>query len=147
MGTEKANNAPILLAEDQENDVYFMQRAFVQAGLPNPLIPVENGKDAIAYLSGTGVYVDRDRFPMPCLILTDLKMPMVNGFDLLAWLKQQPHLRHIPAIVLTSSDQPEDNRRALELGAAAYWVKPAKVNLLTHLVTEMRNTWIEVHCS
>src|SRR3954453_715481 len=126
MASETVSHAPILLAEDEENDVFFLQRAFKRAFLQNPLTVVGNGEAAIAYLSGTGQYADRQRFPLPCLILTDLKMPQLNGFDLLNWLKQQPHLRQIPAIVLTSSDLPEDRRRATELGAAAYWVKPAE---------------------
>ena len=139
--------APILLAEDEENDVLFMRLAFKKAGLEHPLIAVPDGERAIEYLDGSGPYADRQRFPLPCLILTDLKMPRVNGFEILTWLESRPHLRHIPVIVLSSSSHEEDERRALELGARAYWVKPSQIQVLIDLVKHMRDTWVAAHCS
>ncbi len=147
MHFDRADHVPILLVEDDDNDVLFMQIAFKRAGMSNPLIALHDGAEAIDYLSGTGQYADRDRFPMPCLILTDLKMPRMDGFDLLAWLKDHPEILHVPIIVLSSSNQPEDRRRALELGARDYWVKPSEIQTLMRIVEHMRHTWVAIHCS
>ena len=141
----KGEQVPILLVEDDDNDVLFMQLAFKRAGVPNPLFVVWDGDEAIEYLTGSGNFTDRAKHPMPCLILTDLKMPRASGFDLLRWL--QPNLAHIPAIVLSSSDQPRDRQLALDLGAKDYWVKPSQIEVLMQLVREMRNTWVAAHCS
>jgi CheY-like chemotaxis protein len=147
MISDRANRAPILLAEDEPNDVLFMQVAFKKANLANPLMPVPDGEAAIAYLAGTGQYCDRELFPLPCLILTDLKMPCMDGFELLRWLKQYSEFRHIPAIVLSSSDEPADRQQAAEYGAADYWVKPAEIERLMSLIREMRDAWVAAHCS
>jgi CheY-like chemotaxis protein len=141
------NRSPILLVEDEPDDIFFMQRAFRRSGLDHPLLPLPDGEAAIQYLSGQREFSDRSRFPLPCLILTDLKMPLVNGFDLLAWLKTQPQLKDIPAIVLSSSDEPSDRVRAAELGAREYWVKPCQMDILVQLVEHMRKTWVAAHCS
>src|SRR3954454_2223537 len=146
MGTNPGHHPPILLAEDEENDVYLMQHAFATAGLQNPLIAVESGAAAIAYLSGSGEYANRQRYPLPCLILVDLKMPGTSGFDFLAWLKQHVHFRHVPAIVLATSDEPRDRKRATELGAAAYWAKTLKLDSLMRMALELGDTWIARHC-
>jgi CheY-like chemotaxis protein len=142
-----ADPAPILLAEDEENDVVFMRLAFQQAGLAHPLIAVPDGEKAIEYLEGSGPCADRERFPLPCLILTDLKMPRVSGFEILSWLQQRPQLRQIPVIVLSSSSHEGDEKRALELGARAYWVKPSQIQVLINLVKQMRDTWVAAHCA
>ena len=147
MVSAKAAHAPILHAEDDENDALFMQMAFKKAKLANPLIPVPDGEAAIAYLKSASQPGNGQRFPLPCLILTDLKMPRVSGFDLLKWIREQPHLNSIPAIVLSSSGERDDRKRASELGAAAFWVKPAHIEMLMALVIEMRDTWVSAHCS
>jgi CheY-like chemotaxis protein len=139
--------APILLAEDEENDIVFMQLAFKKAGLQNRLISVSDGEEAIDYLEGRGAFSDRDRFPLPCLLLTDLKMPRVNGFELLTWLRDQAQLTHIPVIVLSSSSHEEDEKRSYDLGAKAYWVKPSQIQVLIELVKGMRDTWVSAHCA
>jgi CheY-like chemotaxis protein len=143
----KGEQVPILLAEDDDNDILFMQLAFRKAAVPNPLFTVHDGDEAIEYLEGNGRFGDRTVYPLPCLVLTDLKMPRANGFDLLRWLQQRPDLADIPAIVLSSSDQPSDRQLALNLGAKEYWVKPAQIEVLMQLVREMRNTWVTAHCS
>ena len=86
------DQATILLAEDDQNDVFFMQRAFSQARLLNPLKVVRDGEETIQYLQGEGVYADRVQYPFPVLLLLDLRMPRRNGFDVLEWLRQQPGL-------------------------------------------------------
>jgi CheY-like chemotaxis protein len=120
------NKAVILLAEDDDNDVFFMRRALQKAQVEFPLQVVTNGQEAVDYLSGEGKYSDRGVYPLPALILLDLKMPFLDGFEVLIWIGKQPQLKAIPVAVLTSSAEDRDRRRAAELGAKAYFVKPPK---------------------
>jgi CheY-like chemotaxis protein len=114
----------ILLVEDDENDVFFMQRAMTRANLEPPMHVAVNGQEAIDYLSGAGKYTDRAAYPLPLCIFLDLKLPFVNGFEVLEWMGQQPPLNHISVLILTSSPEDRDRQRALQLGAKAYLVKP-----------------------
>src|SRR5256714_10398929 len=114
----------ILLAEDLEDDILLIRRAFTAAKITTPLFVVRDGDEATAYLSGTGKYANRAEFPLPNLILLDLKMPRLDGFDFLEWLRQQPQLKAIPVIVLTSSEDIADVNRAYALGANSFLVKP-----------------------
>lgn len=114
----------ILLAEDDPNDVFFMKRALDKAGVNLPVHVARNGQEAIDYLSGSGNFSDRAGFTLPQLLLLDLKMPFVNGFEVLEWVRSQPVLKELPVIVLTSSSEDRDRQRAAELGAKAYFVKP-----------------------
>ena len=135
---------PVLLAEDEEDDVFLMKRAFSVVELSNPLVTVPDGQEAIWYLAGEGNYADRSRHPEPCLLLLDLKMPKVNGFEVLEWLQGQPQLRdNLPVIVLSSSDQEVDVRRAFELGAHDYYVKAASFERLRELVEKIKRSWLE----
>jgi len=117
------NNRTILLVEDDENDVYFMRRAFKAAGLTNPLQVVSNGEVAINYLKGLDEFSDRTLYPLPQFIFLDLKMPVMGGFDVLQWIKNNSAIQ-IPVSVLSSSPEDQDMRRARELGAACYLIKP-----------------------
>src|SRR5712691_4752034 len=98
----------ILMAEDDENDVFFLERAFKQAQIANPVNRVKDGEDAIAYLQGEGVYADRNKFPLPYLMLLDLKMPRKNGFEVIQWVRAQPGLKRLPLVILTSSKEDPD---------------------------------------
>jgi CheY-like chemotaxis protein len=111
-----------LLVEDNEDDVFFMQRAFQQAGVHNPLHVVRNGEEAIEYLSGQNGFSDRQEHPLPDLIFLDLKMPGVNGFEVLKWMRAQSV--NIPVAILTSSPEDIDRERARHLGAECYLLKP-----------------------
>jgi len=133
---------PLLLAEDDENDLFFMQRAFKQAKIANPLFRVKDGEEAIAYLQGEGGYADRKEFPLPCLILLDLKMPRRNGFEVIAWVRAQPVLKRLPIVVLTSSQQDPDINRAYELGANTYLVKPVKFEGLVEMMKALHLYWL-----
>jgi DNA-binding response OmpR family regulator len=128
---------PILLAEDDENDVFLMRRAFQEVGLPNPLVVVRNGQEAIWYLSGQGIYADRNRFPWPLMLLLDLKMPLMDGFDVLGWLQKGQRRQNLRVVVLTSSKHETDTIRALTLGADAYLVKPHQFYELVGIVREL----------
>src|SRR5580765_127419 len=108
------DKVPILMAEDNNNEVTLMRRAFVEAGIPNPLIVVRNGREVIEYLAGEGDYADRAKYPVPGLMLLDLKMPWMDGFDVLSWLRLQPQFVGLPVVLLTSSKlQPEVVRARL----------------------------------
>ena len=117
-------NQLILLVEDTADDVFFLRRALKKAQINNPLQVAVHGQEAIDYLAGNGNYGDRTKFPLPALVLLDLKLPFVDGFEVLAWLRTQPCLVTLPVVILTSSSEERDRRRAAELGANGYLVKP-----------------------
>ena len=118
------DQAVILLAEDREDDVILIRRAFRSAFLDNPLQIVRDGEECIAYLAGMAKFSNRAEFPLPELLLLDLKMPRMDGFDVLLWLRQQPTLSSLRVIVITSSEALRDVNRAYELGASSFMVKP-----------------------
>jgi CheY-like chemotaxis protein len=119
-----STNTVIFLAEDDPNDVFFMERALTKAGINLPLRVVRNGQEALEYLGGTGKFGNRGEFPLPSLLLLDLKMPFVDGFEVLTWVRSQARLKQLPVAVLTSSAEDRDRQRAEELGANGYFVKP-----------------------
>ena len=132
----------ILLAEDDENDAFLFRAALKQAGLPNLVAHVSDGKHAIDYLQGAGIYSDRVRYPLPSLLVTDLTMPNRTGFDLLAWIKTQAQFSQLPTIVLTSSAVESDKQRALELGASNYLVKPSHLEDLVVLARGLQEDFL-----
>jgi len=132
----------ILLAEDDPNDVLLVQRAFQRTPVANPLQVVRDGEEALAYLSGQAPFADRERHPLPVLMLMDLKMPRKSGLEVLEWVRQQPGLKRLPIIVLTSSNQSPDINRAYELGANSYLVKPAGFDSLLGLVKNVDMYWL-----
>jgi CheY-like chemotaxis protein len=127
----------ILVAEDSEGDCFILSRACQKAGLPYRLQFVENGVQAIEYLKGEGPFSNRDRFPLPDLLLLDLKMPRLDGFDVLKWLRNSPALSHLPAIVLSDSDLDFDKRRARNLGANGFYTKTANEAKLKAMFLEI----------
>jgi len=133
---------PILVAEDEESDAFFLGRAFEKAGLNIQLIVAQHGEEAIRYLSGEFPYCDRSKYPLPLLMLLDLKMPIKNGFDVLAWLSTQPDLKGLPVIALTSSGLEDDRERSLRLGASEYHIKPSALEDLVKLVAGIHSRWI-----
>jgi len=117
-------NAVILLIEDRDDDVLLVRKALEKAELPNPVYVVKDGEEAIAYLSGEPPYSTRSNHPLPDLILLDLKMPKVDGFEVMTWIRNQSGIRAIPLVVLTSSEDLRDVNRAYALGAISFLVKP-----------------------
>jgi CheY-like chemotaxis protein len=136
-------NAVILLAEDEEDYVLLIKHAFQKAAIPNPLHVVWNGQEAIAYLGGTGKYADRAEYPLPDLLLLDLKMPRVNGFEVLQWLRSQPGLSTLRVLVLTSSDQIRDVNEAYRLGANSFLVKPSDFEDVMSLSRLIQDFWLK----
>ena len=135
-------NSVVLIAEDAEDDFFMLRRAFERAGIDARLEWARNGEAAKAYLTGEASFEDRGEHPLPALILADLKMPVMNGFELLSWVRRQPFLRRIPFVVLTGSDRNPDINRAYDLGASSYLVKPHGFDELHKVAQSLKTYWI-----
>jgi CheY-like chemotaxis protein len=137
--------AVILLAEDSEDDALLMRRAFKQAGLRYPLVTVESGDEAIAYLAGEGKYSDRQKYPVPALLLLDLRLPGMGGLEVLKWIRSHPVWKMIIVVILTSSDFYRDVDRAYELGANSLVIKPAEYSQLVQTVKLIDWFWLTLN--
>lgn len=137
------DRTPILLAEDDKNDIFLMRRAFDSAGVPNPLYVVHNGQEAIHYLEGSGDYSRREQYPMPGLLLLDLKMPWMDGFDVLKWLRSHAEFNELPVVVLTSSNLQADIDKSRQFGVYDYRVKPTRFEDLVRLLDDVRKCWLD----
>ncbi|HEY2084071.1 MAG TPA: response regulator [Verrucomicrobiae bacterium] len=129
-----ASEPVILLAEDDDNDVFFMRRALQKAEINHSLRVARNGQDAVDYLEGAGEFADRVRHPLPAIMFLDLKMPFLDGFDVLRRMHSQSSLKNIPVVVLTSSSEDRDRRKATELGAKAYCIKPPATDMVREMM-------------
>jgi len=138
------NTAPVLVAEDDPNDVFLLRRAFQKAGVPNPIVVFRNGQEAIDYLGSETVPVTGQAENRPVLFFLDLKMPLMDGFDVLIWLQARPAAKRMPVIVLTSSNQDKDIAQAKHLGADDYRVKPQQFEDLIQIVQEVRDRWLKL---
>jgi CheY-like chemotaxis protein len=134
----------ILLVEDERNDVFLLQYAFESAGIANPVQVVEDGQQAIEYLAGNGKYADRAQYPMPCLVLLDLKLPVKTGHDVLRWIQQHPGLQLLIVIVLSSSREEEDVNTAYTLGARSYLVKPLSMSERLEVAKAIKHYWLKL---
>jgi CheY-like chemotaxis protein len=139
------NGEVILLVEDDPNDVVLIQRAFQKSGLSSVLKVVRDGEQAIAYLSGRGPYGNRERCPLPFMVLLDLKMPGTDGFEVLHWIRADAELKRLLVVVLTSSNLQADVDKAYELGANSYLVKPVEFDQMLHLVKRFEAYWTEIN--
>lgn len=135
----------ILLVEDDENDLILTRRAFARSGLDCDLCVVRDGREAEAYLGGEGAYADRGASPLPDLVLLDLKLGGKSGFEVLEWMRGREDLRHLPVVVLTSSKGAADLRRAYDLGANSYLVKPVGFGHLQELVRGLGFYWLRLN--
>jgi CheY-like chemotaxis protein len=136
------NSTPILYVEDEEADVVLLQHVLGKVGIHNPLHTVKDGKQARDYLGGKEPFADRQRHPLPGLVLLDLNLPYWSGFEVLEWIRQQPELRRVPVVILSSSNRPDDIARAYDAGANGYLVKPNALAELTSLVLALRDFWL-----
>jgi two-component system response regulator len=132
---------PILQVDDDPNDVFLLQRAMKKAGVVNPIQVATDGQQAIDYLKGAGKFADRKQFPLPCLVLLDLKLPYVMGLEVLAWIRQQPGAGLI-VIVLTASGQEAEIASAYRLGANAFLTKPSEASKLVDMVKAIKDFWL-----
>lgn len=133
----------ILCAEDDANDAFLLGRAFERVGIEWPLRVVSDGVEAVSYLSGQSPFDDRARFPLPALLLLDVKMPRKNGLEVLTWVRALPEFRTLPVLMLTSSSQEQDVHRAYALGANGYLVKPNDPRDLLSMVESIRAFWLQ----
>ncbi len=133
----------ILLVEDSEDDVLFMQRALLVTGFTCSLQVAKDGQMALDYLSGVNEYADRKTYPLPALVLLDLNLPQVLGLDVLKWIRTRTDLQTLPILVLTSSGDRSDLERAYRLGANSYMVKPSDTDQLDGLVKCVVDYWFK----
>ena len=119
-----------------------MEMAFHNAGLGSALRSARNGREAIDYFSGKGLYADREQHPIPLVVLLDLNLPMVAGFEVLVWLKEKPEFKELPVVIFSSSSRAADKLRARELGANDYWEKPNSSLLFSNVVRGLKERWL-----
>ena len=137
-----ARTPTILLVEDDANDALLVSKAAQKTLAGIPLQIVSNGQEALNYLAGQGLYADRARHPFPDIVLLDLKMPVMNGFELLRWVRSQPNLKRLPVIIFTGSIQEHDTKTAYEEGANSYLVKPGNFNDLVETLRNVGDFWL-----
>ena len=137
-----ADKRPILLAEDNPDDVLLIRLALEKAGFCHQLMAVDNGEEAILYLNGEGAYNDRMQFPSPRLLMLDLAMPRKNGLEVLAWLQQRPEWLYLPAVVLSGMCDEADIRRAYDLGAEGFLIKPLEFVELVNVMKHVGDFWL-----
>lgn len=132
----------ILLVEDSPDDATLIQRAFRKTNLMNPVRLVQDGEEAIDYLSGAGAFADRDRFPLPVRLLLDIQLPRKTGLEVLEWLRTTPSLKRLPVVMLTSSKEQIDVNRAYDLGVNSYLTKPVAFEALMEMVKRVNLCWV-----
>ena len=142
MGT---NGVTILHVEDDPNDVLLIGRAFRKAEVSAHVKVVNDGEQAVQYLSGANEFSDREKFPAPAFVLLDMKLPRKSGTEVLEWIRAQPILKRLPVVMLTASRQPIDVNRAYELGANAYLVKPVNFDALVDLLKTLDSFWLRAN--
>ena len=132
----------ILLAEDSEDDEILFRRVIRLSNLPNPLIRVQDGEEAISYLKGEGICSDREKYPLPMVLMLDVKMPRKTGFEVLEWVRTEPRFKDLLVVVLTSSDRIEEIRLAYKLGADSVLTKPCQIEDLKNLARGFPGRWL-----
>jgi CheY-like chemotaxis protein len=132
-----------MVVDDSDNDLLLMRRAFAKAGFDLPYQMVNGGDEAISYLCGDGKYADRDRFPLPTVILLDLNMPGTSGFDVIRWVRGHRSFQHLCIVILSASMRKEDVETSFDMGANSFLVKPADLLELIELMKTLR-TWLHV---
>jgi CheY-like chemotaxis protein len=132
----------VLQVDDDPSDALLLKQACRRAEVSFQLKTVSDGESAVAYLSGTGSFEDRANHPLPTLVLLDLKMPRMNGFDVLGWVRSHPVFKTMPVVVFTASNQEGDIRRAYEIGANSYLVKPVGIHTLVDMLMIIDKYWL-----
>ena len=142
MGTYMSEHSLILLVEDREDDIVLIRRAFTKGNVLNPLQVVRSGDEAISYLAGEGRFSNRIEFPLPDLVLLDLKMPGTDGFEVLRWIRQQSGMAGLRVVVLTSSQEIRDVNLAYQLGANSFLVKPVDFERFIEVSQAIKGYWL-----
>jgi CheY-like chemotaxis protein len=133
----------VLLVEDDPGDIFIMQRAWQKAEVQNPLKIVTDGQQAIDYLSHQGQFTDREKNPVPCLILLDLKLPFMSGLEVIKWLRSFEPCCTVPTVFLTSSNADMDIQQAYKLGGNAYLIKPPTPEKLIQMLQNLKDFWMK----
>ena len=142
----KTGRLDILLIEDDESDIFFLHEATQRGGAGHTIRTVNDGADAVRYLRGEGPFADRHKFPLPNVIMTDLKMPGMDGFGFLRWIRSNPECSVIPTIVYSSSQLESDVREAYRLGANAYLTKPNNLDEMIETLRTIYTFWSRCEC-
>lgn len=132
----------VLIAEDDADHLLILRRAFKQAGLINPVQIVRDGDEAVAYLDGVGKFANRDEYPLPALLLLDLKLPKRDGFSVLEWIRRHPTLNRLRVVVLTSSADIKDVNRAYTAGANSFLTKPLDFRDFVDMSRAIKGHWL-----
>jgi CheY-like chemotaxis protein len=139
-----SNLSPVLVAEDNPNDVYLVRRAFQENNVANPVHAVGNGDEAIQYLAGEGQFADRNAYPFPALFLLDLKMPVKDGLEVLRWLHEHPDIpRKLPVVVFSSTELPGETQTAYAMDIQACLVKPLSYPELREKIRILKEYWLD----
>lgn len=133
----------ILSIDDNEVDGALLQRAVKRTAVPWRLFTLTEGSQALSYLGGEGIYGNREEYPLPDMILLDIRMPKLSGFDVLSWIKERPELRKIPIVALSSSSQANDKQSAEKGGVEGYYVKPSRFQDLQDIVRQINSEHLE----
>jgi CheY-like chemotaxis protein len=136
-------NGIVLVVDDNPDDVLLIQKGFERADFHNKLVNLNDGEEALRYLKGVGSYADRNAYPIPALILLDIKMPKVDGFTVLQWIRQKPEWQCLPVIILSTSFYGPEIIRAYELGANSFLTKPADFNEYMAAIRNLARYWLE----
>ncbi len=137
-----AKVSTVLLVEDSSDDVALVLRAFRKGRVPNPVYVVHDGREALAYLAGEGKYADRAAYPAAALVLLDLSLPDIGGFEVLRWIRREFKPNELRVIVLTGSVNLDDARMAYDLGADSFLMKPLEFENAVEIGTWLRESWL-----
>jgi CheY-like chemotaxis protein len=137
-----SDNSTILIVEDSPSDAFFIQLAFEKVNLTHSVRIVHDGDAAVSYLSAAGKYANRQQYPMPSLMLLDINLPQRSGLEVLEWIQQQAHLKHLLVVMLTSSELDSDINSSYELGANSYLIKPIGIYTLEQMVKTFSQYWL-----
>jgi len=140
-----SNGTTILHVEDDPNDVLLVERALCKAGVTARIHVVTDGEQAVNYLAAQSAFIERERFPIPSLVLLDLKLPRKSGLEVLEWIRANPGLKRLPVVMLTSSKQPIDINRAYDLGVNAYLAKPVSFDTLVEMLKTLDAFWLRAN--
>jgi CheY-like chemotaxis protein len=132
-----------MLVDDDPNDILLMKLAFDAAGLQHPVAVLHDGEEAIRYLEGTGEFRDRSRYPIPCMMLIDFKMPKLNGIEVTEWVRHHPALKKLIVIMISSSGLHPDIEAAYEAGVNCYVTKPSRLDQRTELILALKSWWLD----
>jgi two-component system response regulator len=145
MDARNAQEVEILIVEDNLDDAELTIRALKKNHLANHVTHLVDGAEALDFLFGNGVYANRDVLNVPKVILLDLKMPKVNGLEVLTRIKAEPHTKMIPVVILTSSAEDPDVKKSYELGANSYIVKPVEFRDFARVISELGMYWLLIN--